>query len=265
MWFRIVLWVGWTKWFIFELKLSYCWTLWYWLAYQTHHSHGWNGYSLANTDLYQLTFWPMILTIVLKGSRCTKAHLRHRLQWSEAHHNLHIFFLYFSSIFPLFFLYFPSIFPHLLRFLHFSTIRLRLGQNLGELFGWKQPEKGVGKEDRAKTTLFWPVFYFKGTSSKTTSFGPKKSKKKLGLLCPLQPDVEEEEKKKKKKKKKKKEEEEEEEEEEKEVGDRGALVNYIVPCRRRAPLWRGVVCLQARRRRVASRCPEPRCAFHNYD
>ena len=64
---------------------------------------------------------------------------------------------------------------------------------------------------------FWPIFYFKGTGSKTVSFWSQKIKKEIRpSLCPLQPDVEEEEKKKKKKKKKK---EEEEEEEEKEVGD----------------------------------------------
>ena len=31
---------------------------------------------------------------------------------------------------------------------------------LGVVSGWKIPEKGVGKENRAKTASFWPVFFF---------------------------------------------------------------------------------------------------------
>ena len=111
---------------------------------------------------------------------------------------------------------------------------MRLGQNLGELSGWKQPEKGVGRENRAKMASFWPVLFkikrSKTTSfwpflkmSKTTSFWSQKIKKEVrASLCPLQPDAGEEEKEKKKKKKKEK--------EKKEVGDRGAPVDRVAPC-----------------------------------
>ena len=55
---------------------------------------------------------------------------------------------------------------------------------------------------------FWPIFYFKGTGSKTVSFWSQKIKKEIrAFLYPLQPDVGEEKEKEKEKKK------------EKEVGD----------------------------------------------
>ena len=119
--------------------------------------------------------------------------------------------------------------------------------------GWKASFWPVFyfKGTSSKTVLFWPVLFkikgpkqrrfgpcsFKRTGTKRRHFGPKKLKKKLGLLsalCNLTP----------KKKKKKK------EKEKKEVGDRGAPVDRVVPKRR---LCEG-----------ASRRPEPRRAFHNY-
>ena len=68
--------------------------------------------------------------------------------------------------------YFCSIFPPLLRLLHFLTTRLRLGQDLGVVSSWKQSEKGVvkGKNDQNGIILASFFFFFKGTSSKTTSF-----------------------------------------------------------------------------------------------
>ena len=93
-------------------------------------------------------------SIVLKGSRRTKAQ---GAGFSEVRRTL--IYIYFSSIFLLFFLL----------FFVFSIARLRLGQNLGELLGWKQLEKGVGRENRAKTASFWPVI-FKIKRVKTTSF-----------------------------------------------------------------------------------------------
>ena len=106
-----------------------------------------------------------------------------------------------------------TIFPHLLCFLHFSIVRLRLGQDLGVVSGWKQPEKGARRENKVKTMSFWPFFFFffKGISSKTMSFWSKK--KKLGLLCFLQLDVEEEKQK--------------EEEEEGKGEERGRIEVYL--------------------------------------
>ena len=70
--------------------------------------------------------------------------------------------------------------------LHCMTeARVRLGVVLGS----KIPEKGAGRENRAKTTTFWPVF-FKRIGTKTTLFWTQKILKKSGLLSPspLQPD-----------------------------------------------------------------------------
>ena len=65
-----------------------------------------------------------------------------------------------------------TIFPPFLCLIHFSTARLRLGHDLGVVLGLKIPKKMVRRENRAKTASFWPVFFFKGTGSKTTPFGP---------------------------------------------------------------------------------------------
>ena len=44
---------------------------------------------------------------------------------------------------------------------------------LGVVSGWKIPEKGAGKENRAKTVSFWPVF-LKLKRPKRRCFGPTK-------------------------------------------------------------------------------------------
>ena len=94
------------------------------------------------------------------------------------------------------YVYFSYIFPLLLCLLHFSIARLRLRQNLEGFSGWKQPEKGVGRENRAKMVSFWPVlFKIKRTKTmpfwaflkgpKRRCFGLKKKNKKIELLFTL--------------------------------------------------------------------------------
>ena len=72
------------------------------------------------------------------------------------------------------------------------------------------PEKGGGKENRAKTASFWPV-PFKIKKGQNDVILDPQSKKKLGLNPnPLQPDGLKKKKKKKKKEKKEKEKEKKE-------------------------------------------------------
>ena len=87
----------------------------------------------------------------------------------------------YVTIFPLFLSYFSSSSSS-------SSLLHYIVEVMRGLSGWKQLEKGVGKENKAKTTSFWPfflkkhtpkwrcfnLFFFKIKMSKQRFFGPKK-------------------------------------------------------------------------------------------
>ena len=144
----------------------------------------------------------------------------------------------YVTIFPLFFSYFSSSSSSSSSLLHCTT---EARARLGVVSSWKIPEKGVGKENRAKMASFWPV-PFKIKRAKTTSFWTHKVKKKLGLSPnPLQPDGLKEKE-----------------------GSEGVLGRRRVRWPHIALSEVSALRLKQRLREGASRCPEPRRAFHNY-